>query len=37
MRVFTTSTLKAFVMLVGWPFKYGCVNNLKDLEVGVLD
>jgi hypothetical protein len=23
MRVFTTSALKAFVMLVGCPFKYG--------------
>jgi hypothetical protein len=37
MKIFTTSTLKAFVALVGCPFKYGCVNNLKDLEVGVLD
>jgi hypothetical protein len=36
-KVFTTSVLKAFVMLVGCPFKYGCANNLKGLEVGVLD
>jgi hypothetical protein len=37
MKVFITSTLKAFVALVGCPFKYGCVYNLEDLEVGVLD